>query len=93
MLDPVIVVALLSLLGSAASLVFGYVQASRKMNADAASDYMGIIGKDLSDLRDRLDALESYVGELEGHVDELHAMMITAGLKPPPRPRRPRRLP
>lgn len=91
MTDPAIVVAVVSLLGTAGSLVFGYLQASRKMSVDAATDYYDDLRADFGALRDRLDILDGYIVELESHVDDLHAMMIAAGLKPLARPKRPRR--
>ena len=53
---------------------------------EAAIEY----ARAVADLRERLEILDGYVTDLEGHVDELHAMMVKAGLQPPPRPKRPR---
>jgi len=47
---------------------------------------------ELRELRERIEDLEDYISQVEGHIDQLHADMIQAGLKPPPRPRRARRM-
>lgn len=53
--------------------------------------YYANIRDDVEDLRARLEMLEGYVTDLETHVEELHDLMTKAGLRPPPRPKRPRR--
>ena len=71
--------------------LIGAWQARNATGQQGMQSYYDDIREDVTQLQTRLDALEGYVIDLEGHVDELHAMMVKAGLTPPARPRRPRR--
>ena len=83
---PIIVAALTAMIPGVVALW----QARGKVGYDERASYYASIRDDVDDLRARLDLLEGYVATLEGHIDELNQLMIAAGLKPPPRPRRPR---
>ena len=65
-------------------------QSRDKARLDERASYYSAIRADVDELRGRLDALEGYVSELEDHVATLHALMASAGLQPPPKPKRPR---
>lgn len=83
---PIIVAALTAMIPG----VLALWQARGKTTHDERASYYASIRDDVDDLRARLDLLEGYVLTLEGHIDELNQIMIAAGLKPPPRPMRPR---
>jgi hypothetical protein len=83
-----LIVALISVLGAG---VFSIWRGKDEGVLSERATYYANIRDDVDDLRARLDSWEEYIGDLEGHIDELHAIMTRAGLRPPPRPKRPRR--
>lgn len=86
LLAPSVIIALIAAIPG----VLAFVGGLSKSGLDERSTYYQDLRRDLTRLESRFGLLEEYVTTLESHIDELTTQMISAGLKPPPRPRRPK---